>query len=418
MVFTDMKVLLVDPDPESRDALRRAFTGAGDQVRGVTTLGEAGRQLSEFLPDAVIAAIDFPEGEVVRFFDETLRLDPRRALYALTDSARLEEGVRAMTRGAHDFLWRPVSPSRVALLRSRLQARREREGWLEELRLRLARSEIAASLAGQSPRWTAALAAIEREASSDAPVLLTGEAGTEKEAAARALHHLSRRGSEPLWTVLAGQALPADSSGRGTLFVAGIESAPLQQQRELLAELERSWGRRLLLSTDQDPRQALEAGLLLPELIVALGDHQIHLPPLRERGRDVELLARRFLHDIDGALAFDAEAIDSLFAHAWPGNVEELKSVVERAASVADGPAIGATIVTSVLGRPPASRRLRRQKAPVVRIAVGDSLADVERRLILKTLKFARGNKRKTAELLKLSLKTIYNKIKEYGLEH
>ncbi len=413
-----MKVLLVDPDPESRDALRRAFAGAGDQVRGVTTLAEAGRQLSEFLPDAIVAAVDFPEGEVGWFFDETLRLDPHRALYALTDSARLEEGVRAMTRGAHDFLWRPVSLSRVALLRSRLQARREREGWLEELRLRLARSEIAASLAGQSPRWTAALASIEREAPADAPVLLTGEAGTEKEAAARALHHLSRRGSEPLWTVPAGHALPADSSGRGTLFVAGIERAPLQQQEELLAELERPRGRRLLLSTDQDPREAREAGLLLPELIAALGDHLIHLPPLRERGGDVELLARRFLHDIDGALAFDAEAMDSLLAHAWPGNVEELKSVVERAASVAVGPAISATIVTSVLGRPPASRRLRRQKAPVVRIAVGDSLANVERRLILKTLKFARGNKRKTAELLKLSLKTIYNKIKEYGLEH
>ena len=79
---------------------------------------------------------------------------------------------------------------------------------------------------------------------------------------------------------------------------------------------------------------------------------------------------------------------------------------------------VGATVVTSVLGPPAAARRLRRRKTPVVRIAVGDSLADVERRLILKTLWFARGNKKKTAELLKLSLKTIYNKIKEYGLEH
>ncbi len=413
-----MKVLLVDPDPESRDALRRAFAGAGDQVRGVTAPSEAGRQLSEFLPDAVVVAVDFPEGDVARLFDEALRLDPRRALYALTDSSRLEDGVRAMNRGAHDFLWRPVSPSRVELLRSRFQARRDREDWLEQLRLRLARSEIAASLAGQSQQWTAALAAIEREASADAPVLLTGEAGTEKEAAARALHHLSRRGSEPLSTASPGRPLPADSNGRGTLFVAGIESASPEQQRELLAELERPRGRRLLLSTDRDPRQATQAGLLLPELIAALGDHLIHLPPLRERGGDVELLARRFLHDIDGALAFDAEAMDSLLAHAWPGNVEELRRVVKRAAAVADGPTIGATIVTSVLGRPTASRRLRRQKAPVVRIAVGDSLANVERRLILKTLQFARGNKRKTAELLKLSLKTIYNKIKEYGLEH
>jgi two-component system, NtrC family, response regulator AtoC len=349
-----MRVLLVDPDPESRDGLRRAFAGAGDQVRGVTTSAEGVRQLAEFLPDAVIVAVDFSEGEVARFFDEALRLDPRRALYALTDSARLEDGVRAMTRGAHDFLWRPISPARVDLLRSRLQARRARESWLEELRLRLARSEIAASLAGQSPRWMAALAAIEREASADAPVLLTGEAGTEKEAAARALHHLSRRGSEPLFTVPAGQALPADSNGRGTLFVAGIESASLEQQRALLAESERPRGRRLLLSMDRDPRQAREAGLLLPELIAALGDHVIHLPPLRERGGDVELLARRFLHDIDGALAFDAEAMDSLRAHAWPGNVEELRRVVKRAASVADGPAIGATVVTSVVGRFPA----------------------------------------------------------------
>ena len=79
---------------------------------------------------------------------------------------------------------------------------------------------------------------------------------------------------------------------------------------------------------------------------------------------------------------------------------------------------IGAIVVRSVIGRPLAARRSRRRKVPVVRIAVGDSLADVERRLIQKTLEFARGNKRKTAELLKLSLKTIYNKIKEYGLEH
>ena len=85
-----MRVLLVDPDPESRDALRRAFAGAGDQVRGVTTLADAGRQLSEFLPDAVVTAVDFPEGDVSQFFEEALRLDQRRALYALADSQRLE----------------------------------------------------------------------------------------------------------------------------------------------------------------------------------------------------------------------------------------------------------------------------------------------------------------------------------------
>jgi DNA-binding NtrC family response regulator len=144
----------------------------------------------------------------------------------------------------------------------------------------------------------------------------------------------------------------------------------------------------------------------------------VHLPPLRERGDDVARLARHFLEEASGTAAFDTEAMDALAAHDWPGNVTELREAVKRAARLAEGPSIGPTVVRSVLGRPLAARRSRRRKVPVVRIAVGDSLADVERRLIQKTLEFARGNKRKTAELLKLSLKTIYNKIKEYGLEH
>ena len=322
-----------------------------------------------------------------------------------------------MARGAHDFLWRPVSAGRVSLLRSRLESRRKREEWLEQMRLRLARTEMAVSLPGQSPSWKEALTSIEREASVDAAVLLTGEAGTEKEAAALAIHRLSRRGSEPFSSMPAGQP-PAPVNAGGTLFITGIERAHLEGQADLLSTIESPDGRRLVLSTDQDPRRALEAGSLLPRLAEALLDHVVHLPPLRERGDDVELLARRFLHDVDGALTFDPEAMDALLAHAWPGNVRELQDAVRRAASLADRPVIGATVLTSVLGRSPASRRLRRQKAPVVRVAVGDSLANVERRLILKTLQFARGNKKKTAELLKLSLKTIYNKIKEYGLEH
>src|SRR5262249_48330921 len=104
-----MRVLLVDPQDESRDALRQTFAAAGDQVRGLATLSEAGRALAEFAPDAVIVALDFPEESVGAFFDEALRRDPRLALYALADSSALEAGVRAMRRGAHDFLWRPVS---------------------------------------------------------------------------------------------------------------------------------------------------------------------------------------------------------------------------------------------------------------------------------------------------------------------
>ncbi len=141
------------------------------------------------------------------------------------------------------------------------------------------------------------------------------------------------------------------------------------------------------------------------------------MPPLREREGDVALLARRSLEEIDPGLLLDAEALDALQAHDWPGNVRELKETLRRAARLSETE-IGPTVLRSVLARPLPRTRARHRKPPVVRIAVGDSLADVERRLISKTLEFARGNKKKTAELLKLSLKTIYNKIKEYGLEH
>jgi DNA-binding NtrC family response regulator len=120
---------------------------------------------------------------------------------------------------------------------------------------------------------------------------------------------------------------------------------------------------------------------------------------------------------LDAHRLLEVEALDALLAHPWPGNVRELREAIRRAVYLSGSAAIGSMVMRSVLGRPLATRRSRRKRAPVVRIAVGDSLADVERRLIQKTLEFARGNKKKTAELLKLSLKTIYNKIKEYGLE-
>lgn len=403
-----MRILIADPDSESRDALRRAFSEAGDQVRGVATLMDAERQLAEFLPDVVVLAWEFPAAAAARV------LDGRSEVFALIERDRLADAVAAMERGARDFLWRPVSPARVALLRARLLARFERERWLEETRRRLVRAEMADSLAGRSSAWRAALATIEREAASCEPVLITGEAGTEKEPAARALHGLSARGSEPF--VIAAEGEIPDASA-GALFVPRVERGTASFQRALLAEVRGPSARRLILGTDEDPRDPA-ATRLLPELYEALRDHVVHLPPLRERRDDIEFLARRFLFDLGGSRTFDAEAIDALLAHDWPGNVQELKEVVRRISALADGPAIGATFVTSLFGRPLAARRSRRKRGPVVKIAVGDSLADVERRLIQRTLSFARGNKKKTAELLKLSLKTIYNKIKEYGLEH
>ncbi len=413
-----MRVLIVDPESQSRDFLRRAFGETGEQVRGVENLPEARRHLAEFRPEVVIVALDFPARGGESVLEEALREDSCRAVYALVDRERLDDGVAAMARGATDLLWRPVTETRISVLRGRLAERLGQEARAEELRLRLARAEISGSLLGRSVPSQAVVASIERAAAAEHEILLTGETGTEQEEAARALHRLSSRGAESFLVAPEGKGYSALRSQRGTLFVPGLESTPLALQEEIVRDLEAPRGLRMILATNQDPREAVAGGTIMAKLFEILRDQVVHLPPLRERGEDIGLIARRFLAEIDGSLYFDAEAIDVLSAHDWPGNVRELKEVVQRASRLSDGSSIGSTVVLSVLGGPRAIRRARRKKPPVVRVAVGASLADVERRLIQKTLEFARGSKPRTAQLLKLSLKTIYNKIKEYGLEH
>ena len=344
---------------------------------------------------------------------------PGRTLYALVGADGLDRAVAAMEAGADDFLWRPVSPARVGQLFGAASARREREVAAEETRVLLARAEMRDALPGRSPRWISALAALERAAQSNASLLMTGESGTEKDAAALALHRLSPRGAGRFAYISEGESLDLATrqAGVGTLFLENVEATSTGYQETLLAHLESGRPTRFVVALDEDPRDALEGGRLLRPLYEALSENVVHLPPLREREGDAAILLGRSLEDLDPALSFEPDALDALSAHDWPGNTHELKELVRRAARLSED-TIGPTVVRSVLARPLPRTKLRPRKAPVVKIAVGDSLADVERRLISKTLEFARGNKKKTAELLKLSLKTIYNKIKEYGLEH
>jgi two-component system response regulator AtoC len=414
-----MKVLIVDSRPDSRDALRRFLSSLGCAVRSFATPVEGERALVEFAPDIVVAEVGGEEGDGAAWLARARALEPRRVAYALVDQSRLDLAVAAVAAGADDFLWRPVSEPRVAQLHEAAATRQRQELEAEETRLRLARAESRDALPGRSSRWIAALVALERAAASNESVLMKGESGTEKDAAAFALHRLSARGASRFAYISEGESLDLATrqTGPGTLFLPGVEATSAGFQELLLATLDGRRPTRFIVGIDEDPRDALEAGRLQRPLFAALAPNTVHLPPLREREGDVALLARRFLDDLDPALAFDPEALDALQAHDWPGNTHELKEVVRRAARLSED-LIGPTVVRSVLGRPLPRTRARRRKAPVVRIAVGDSLADVERRLISKTLEFARGNKKKTAELLKLSLKTIYNKIKEYGLEH
>src|SRR5450432_42976 len=219
-----MKALVIDRDGASRDALRRSLAEFSEQVRCVETLSDARRHFADLLPDLVIVGIDAPAEEALAFVSESARAGDAPAVLALVDRDALDAGVAAMEAGATDFLWRPVSEARVAGVLARLSRERAERKQSEERRIRLVRVAMSSLMLGQSPRWHAALASIERSAASDEPVLLAGEAGTEQEGAARALHGLSTRGSGPFVRLSDGKgSLGSLPAGRGTVFVPSLE---------------------------------------------------------------------------------------------------------------------------------------------------------------------------------------------------
>ncbi|HEY4229578.1 MAG TPA: response regulator, partial [Thermoanaerobaculia bacterium] len=375
-----MKVLCVDPNAESRDALRRSLSSLGYAVRGFATVAEGERALEagDFEPSLLIVALDATDGDPGELLSRARSRDPRLLTLALVDRSNLDPAVDAMARGAHDFLWRPLSEARLAQVIASAAVRHEREADAEATRLRLARAELRDALPGRSTRWISALASLERAAEAPGSVLLTGEPGTEKDDAAIALHRLSPRGAGRFAFISEGESLDLATlqTENGTLFLENVEATSAGFQEQLLAHMRGPWRARFVVSIDEDPRDALEARRLLPALEESLqgSGNTVHLPPLRERAGDVPLLARRFLEDLNPALTLTPEAADALAAHEWPGNTHELREVVRRAARLCES-TIGPTVVRSVLGRQFARSRVRRPKAPVVRIAVGDSLA-------------------------------------------
>lgn len=412
-----MKVLFFDREETARDDLRRALAALGATARGFGSASEAASALREFDPDVVIAGLE-GEGDAVGRFARLRRHGRPWAIFGVVPGQELERGVAAIAAGADDFLWRPISDARLSQLLATAAARRQRDAEAERTRVALARADLKEALPGRSAAWGSTLAALEKAAASGDSVLLTGESGTEKDEAALALHRLSPRGARRFAYISEGESLDVATApgGAGTLFLPNVEAMSTGYQEALLAHLE-SGETRFIVGIDEDPVAACAEGRFLFALRRALGTQVVHLPPLRERDGDAAVLAERLLESLDPLVQFQPEALDVLRAHDWPGNALELREVVRRAARLSERE-IGPLVVRSVLARPLPRTKLRHRKPPVVRIAVGDSLADVERRLISKTLEFARGNKKKTAELLKLSLKTIYNKIKEYGLEH
>ena len=299
----------------------------------------------------------------------------------------------------------------------------ELQAEIGELRAALARAGgPLAGLVGKSSAMQEVFAAVLAAAEDDSPLLVSGESGTGKKAAASAVHRLSGRRSLPLATLKPDPRNDLDAPRGGVLLLEAVHLLPLETQRLALRRATQS-GSRVIATSIREPRAAAREGRILPELVER--SKSLLLPPLRNRRGDIPILAAYFLREIEereksGVEELDPKALEAMNAHEWPGNVRELRTVMRRAHALTTGVSIGLTAIQSVLGgssaRPDGGAEPSAEQE-IVPVRVGDTMADVERRMLQRTLEFARGNKKKAAEMLELSLKTIYNKVKEYGLE-
>jgi DNA-binding NtrC family response regulator len=417
-------------------------------VRTARNLKQARAKIEATAPDVILTDLVLPDGSGLDLFED-LESSPPTDVVLVTDHATVETAVKALRQGATDYLSKPLDVTRLkAVLGGIVRAREllEEIGCLRNDLRTLGRFGL---LIGNSPAMQQIYDLIGRVAPTDASVFVTGESGTGKEVVARTIHDLSQRRKGPYVPVNCaaisetlieselfghekGSFTGADKrhigkfeqASGGTIFLDEVSEMSLDLQTKLLRVLEtglvvRVGGTesievdaRVISATNRPPDRIIDDGLR-EDLYYRLNVFPIHLPPLRDRGEDIKLLAESFLAELNRDEAAEktltVDGLERLQAHSWPGNVRELKNALHRAFILAD-----ARIDASCIPLDPAG--VTGECATTsLHLRVGSSIAEAERRLIIATLAVFDGDKKRAAETLGISLKTLYNRLKVYG---
>ncbi len=437
-------LLIVDDDPEALEWLTELAKAEGFTVSTADSLRGARIHMTRLQPDVLLTDLQLPDGQGVELVND-IEARESTELVLITGHASVESAVAALRAGATDYLVKPVDVERLRAILRRVPRSGELRQEIGELRDELRKLGRFGHILGSSPPMQKLYDQLGRVAPTSATVLLVGESGTGKELAAQTTHDLSRRKKAPFLPLNCGAVSPqlieselfghekgsftgADRQHKGyferahggTLFLDEITEMPQELQVKLLRVLETgtftrvgttqpiSADVRLIAATNRNPEAAVAEGKLREDLYHRLNVFPISMPPLRERTTDIELLAQHFLDVLNkqenASKAFAPAAIAALYAHSWPGNVRELKNYVQRAFILADE-VIDADLAPTAVAAP--------ETAPLLTVRVGTTLDEVGRRLIEATLAEC-GSKRKAADMLGISLKTLYNRLAAY----
>lgn len=444
-------ILVVDDEINIRGALVTMLEKKGHQVRGVATAEEGLAQLEAASAELVITDLRMPGIGGMEFLCRLKDTWPDTEVVVMTAYGSIDTAVEAMRCGAYDYLTKPIDRERFPIVVDKALERHALTTENKQLRDRLETRTRFDQMVGESEPMQRVYSLVEMVADSDVTVLLTGESGTGKELISRAIHHKSPRADGPFITMNCG-ALPdnlfeselfgyekgaftgamATKMGRfeladgGTLLLDEVGELSLKSQVDFLRVLETKEFRRLggtkllkvdtrvIAATNRNLEEAVKQGDFREDLYYRLNVVPIRLPPLRDRADDIPLLVDRFLAECSAQhhrepKDVSREAMRLLRLYGWPGNIRQLRNLMER---------LVVTVKDSMIQPEhlPEEIQASKEDAHTMVVTLGTSLDQLEREVIQRTLTEITNHREKAAKLLGISLRALQYKIKEYGI--
>jgi DNA-binding NtrC family response regulator len=454
--------LIVDDEASQRTGLAGMVGAWGMTPETASDGAEALEKLGEFSPDVIVTDLNMDGMDGYSLLERLREAGDAPPTIVLTAFGNIETAVKTVKElGAYWFLEKPVQANVLQVLLRRAAAHNSLSTANRNLQRQLQYKGSMGELVGNSPRMQEIFSLLQLAGPTNACVLISGESGTGKELVARTLHALNPRRQGPFFAINCA-ALPEtlieselfghekgaftgaaerragcfEVAQNGTLLLDEIGEMPALTQAKLLRVLEDSKVRRLggkmefevdvrvVAATNKVPEEAVRGGFLREDLYYRLNVFHVHMPPLRERKEDIPHLTETLISDLNrkhGCKVSDlSEAVLEAFQrHNWPGNVRELRNVLERALILAgDGTVEMKHLPPPFQGRaaiPVAAAPAGAGAMESVEFHIGTTVSDAEKALIIRTLDHTRNNKTRAAEILGISLKTLHNKLKEYG---
>ncbi len=418
-----MKVFAVDDEPEMVDLIQLGLRKRGFEVVTFNAGSDALAALAHHDVDVIITDLNMKGMTGLELCQRVVADRPDLPVIMLTAFGSFETAVGAIRAGAYDFVTKPVEIEALAIAVRRAGEHRRLHGEVKRLREAVASTRGRGDLIGASPAMKRVHDLIEQVSATDATVLITGEAGTGKEAVARAVHAHSRRKDGPFVPIncaAAGESI-VESFARargGTLFLDDVAEVALATQPALLHALQdRAADVRLVAASSRDLEEMVEEKQFREDLYYRINVISVPLPPLRARGGDVLLLADALLRRYAPVLGkkvvgLSQAAAQRLLAYDWPGNVRELGNCIERAVATTHFEEIQVEDLPDKL-RAKATRTPALSGHDLPELL---TLEEVERRHVLRVLEACNGNRTDAAKMLDLDRKTLYRKLLRWGV--